>query len=175
MIHQLTPDLHIESLGPQHIEGLWRAVDSSRSSLRHWLPWVDTTHSRDDTEVFVTAARAERRLGTAWHFAVIEGETLIGTCSFNRIVEAHRWASLGYWLHQQHVGRGVMTRCVAALVDIGFTELDLHRLEIHCARGNQRSRAIAERLGFEVEGCLRECEWVNGEPLDHMVYSRLRR
>lgn len=174
MIRQLTTDLHIETLGQEHVHALWLAVDDSRSSLRTWLPWVDGTLGRDDTEVFVTAARAERRLGTAWHFAVIEKQTLIGTCSFNRIVEAHRWASLGYWLHEQHVGKGVMTRCVAALVDIGFSELNLHRLEIRCAVGNRRSRAVAERLDFEVEGCLRQCEWVNGQSLDHMVYSRLR-
>ncbi|ALM52100.1 GNAT family N-acetyltransferase [Halomonas huangheensis] len=174
MIHRITPDLHIETLDQKHVRTLWLAVDDSRSSLCTWLPWVDSTLSRDDTEVFVTAARTERRLGTAWHFAIIESQTLIGTCSFNRIVKEHRWASLGYWLHQQHVGKGVMTRCVAALVDIGFSELSLHRLEIRCAVGNRRSRAVAERLGFEFEGCLRECEWVNGQPLDHRVYSRLR-
>jgi ribosomal-protein-serine acetyltransferase len=51
----------------------------------------------------------------------------------------------------------------------------LNRIEIAAAVGNVRSRAIPERLGFKLDGVLRERENVNGVMLDHAVYSQLRR
>lgn len=165
--------LRLAAIGKEHCDALWQAIDCSRAALRPWLPWVDATREPADCEVFVTAAMAERRLGTARHFAVIEDDRVIGVVGFNRIVERHRWASLGYWLRSDCQGGGRMSRCVATLVEWGFSELEFHRLEIRCAEGNRRSRAIPERLGFRQEGVLRECEWIGGRPLSHVVYSRL--
>ena len=165
--------LWLASIGKEHCDALWHAIDASRESLRPWLPWVDATREPGDCEVFVTAAMAERRLGSARHFVLLEDDELIGVVGFNRIVERHRWASLGYWLRSDRQGGGRMSQSVATLVEWGFDELELHRLEIRCAEGNSRSRAIPERLGFQQEGVLRECEWVGGRALSHVVYSRL--
>ena len=50
---------------------------------------------------------------------------------------------------------------------------NLHRIEIHCAPENHRSRAIPERLGFREEATLRETELVCGRWLDSVVYGLL--
>ncbi len=54
-----------------------------------------------------------------------------------------------------------------------FDEWNLHRIEIHCAPANHRSRAIPERLGFREEATLRETELVGGRYLDSVVYGLL--
>jgi len=165
--------LHLETLANVHVSGLWHAVDSSRESLRRWLPWVDGTRSLADSAAFVTAARAEHRLGAAWHFAVVTDAEVIGVCALNRIDSAHRWASVGYWLHHGHTGQGTMIACVRRLVGFAFDELAMHRLEIRCAEHNWASRAIPERLGFVSEGLLRDVEWINGSAVSQVVYSQL--
>ena len=66
-----------------------------------------------------------------------------------------------------------MTRGCRALIAHGFTELDLHRVEIRCAVDNLKSRAIPERLGFRREGQLREVEWLYDHFVDHVVYGLL--
>jgi ribosomal-protein-serine acetyltransferase len=70
-------------------------------------------------------------------------------------------------------GKGTMTTVVRALVDYAFEEWKLHRLEVHCAPVNHRSRAIPERLGFREEALLREAELVGGRYLDSVVYGLL--
>jgi ribosomal-protein-serine acetyltransferase len=49
----------------------------------------------------------------------------------------------------------------------------MHRVELICMVDNARSRAVAERLGFTLEGIKRESEWINGAFRDHALYSLL--
>ena len=66
-----------------------------------------------------------------------------------------------------------MTRAVSALVDHAFSSLGLNRVEIRAAPENRRSRAIADRLGFQLEGTLRQAQRIGDQYLDNAVYSML--
>ncbi len=59
------------------------------------------------------------------------------------------------------------------LLKIGFEEYSLHKIEIQRAEGNEKSRAIAERLGFVHEATLRDCEWLYTKYVSHAIYSML--
>jgi RimJ/RimL family protein N-acetyltransferase len=60
------------------------------------------------------------------------------------------------------------------LCDWGFAALDVHRIEWWAMVGNAASRALAEKLGFVVEGVLRKRSIVAGEPRDWWVGGLLR-
>jgi len=60
------------------------------------------------------------------------------------------------------------------LVEYLFDTMELNRLQINCNVENVRSRAIPERLGFTLEGTLREVEFINGEFRDWAVYGLVR-
>ena len=62
-----------------------------------------------------------------------------------------------------------------SLTDYAFSEWNLNRVEISAGVENSRSRALAERLGFQLEGIARESAWVNGHFLDPARYAMLRR
>ena len=66
-----------------------------------------------------------------------------------------------------------MTAACRALVDHGFDALRLHRAVIRAATENAPSRAVAERLGFRLEGVEREAQLVNGEFVDLVRYALL--
>jgi ribosomal-protein-serine acetyltransferase len=67
-----------------------------------------------------------------------------------------------------------MTASCGCLLDYAFRNLGMNRVEIRCATGNTRSRAIPERLGFKEEGTVRQAEWLYDHYVDHVVYSMLR-
>ena len=61
------------------------------------------------------------------------------------------------------------------MIDIGFEELGLHRIEIRAGVDNARSRAVSERLGFTYEGIEREGSRGSRGFYDLAVYSLLDR
>ena len=80
---------------------------------------------------------------------------------------------IGYWLAETHQGRGLVTTACRALVDHAFSAWTLNRVEVRAAVDNLRSRAVPERLGFTLEGTIRQAEWVNDRYVDHAVYGML--
>ena len=80
---------------------------------------------------------------------------------------------IGYWLSSGQQGKGIMTKAVAAMIDDAFKNLGMNRVEIHCASGNLRSRAIPARLGFTQDGVMREGGLLNGKFVDKVIYSML--
>jgi RimJ/RimL family protein N-acetyltransferase len=76
---------------------------------------------------------------------------------------------LGYWAVREQRGRGYTAEAARALCRWGFDTLAAHRLEWWAMVGNVASRALAERLGFTLEGTLRSRSLVNGVPHDWWV------
>ena len=69
--------------------------------------------------------------------------------------------------------RGVITAAVRAYTDHALRVWGLQRVEIEAAVDNTRSRAVAERLGFQPEGLRRQAHKIGGRHYDVVVYSML--
>jgi len=169
----LADSTELKLLNLSHKDELFTLINTNREHLREWLPWVDATQSPADTESFLQFAINQYQSGQGPQYAIFSESALCGVCGFHPFDLSNRSGSLGYWLGASYGGKGIMVRAVQALVEQGFREYGLNRIEIACATGNTRSRAIPERLGFELEGVFREREYVNGRYLDQAIYSML--
>jgi len=63
---------------------------------------------------------------------------------------------IGYFVDKDHEGRGYVTEAVRGTLCFIFHELKAHRVCLHCSDVNERSRRVAERCGFVLEGHMRE-------------------
>lgn len=147
-------------------------VDAERDRLREWLPWVDATVDVDIEHEFLRSIELINDVGTGLHATIrFEGEF----CGFVglRLDAVHRSAEVGYWISQRGAGRGLMTRSVTAMFDVAFADLGVHRVELLAATDNDRSRAIATRLGMTMEGVRREAEELPRGWVDLAMYSLL--
>jgi ribosomal-protein-serine acetyltransferase len=86
-----------------------------------------------------------------------------------------RSGEVGYWLDADYVGRGLVTRAVTAILDHAFGSLGLERIGLHATADNVRSRSVAERLGFTLEGTIREAAAFPGGRRDVVIYGLLAR
>ena len=119
----------------------------------------------------VSSTRDYLRLG----IDSVADRRLLGTCALWRIDAQCRRAELGYILDFHAWGRGYMNEALSGLLDYGFTELDLNRIEADTDARNERSARLLERLGFLKEGLFRERCIVNDEISDSAMYGLLLR
>jgi ribosomal-protein-serine acetyltransferase len=166
-------EIEIRMLQEHHAEEMYAVIDRNRRHIRQWLPWPDFTHSPGDSREFVRKCvfRFERREEIAcgiWYRSRFSGG--IGA-HFDR---TSRTASLGYWIDGELEGKGIVTRSAKAMLRYLFDQWNCARVEIRCAAGNMRSRAIPERLGFRHDGTLPGAFMLGGRTLDLELYSMLR-
>lgn len=167
------PTVTLSLLRKEHADALFQLVDENRDYLRRWLPWVDANRSVADTESFLEGVVEQHRAGKGPQYAVYRHSALCGVCGFHSFDSVNCSGSVGYWLGARYSGQGLMTAAVRQLVEVGFSEYWLERIEIACATENLKSRAIPERLGFYYEGVIQNREYVDGRYVDHALYSLL--
>jgi ribosomal-protein-serine acetyltransferase len=171
---QIDPSTALRVLRKQDCAELFALTEANRRYLRDWLPWVDAVLEPNDTAAFIEVATAQRDAGRGPTFTVLHDGAIVGIVGFRPIDRLNRSGEIGYWLAEAYQRRGIMTACCRFVVRYAFLTLDLNRVEIAAATTNRRSRAIPERLGFKLEGVLRERENLYGTHVDHAMYSLLR-
>ena len=87
---------------------------------------------------------------------VVKGtDKIIGSVDFPRRYEDDV-LEIGYTLHPDYWGRGYVPEAARALIDLGFKELGLHKIELTCFGYNAQSQRVAEKLGFTLEARVSE-------------------
>ncbi len=170
---QIDRDVRLNLLEPKNAHELFKLVDSNRTHLREWLPFVDDYRSVTAATQFIARNREEHNGKTGLVAGIWAEELLAGVVTFDYIDWSNRAALIGFWLGKSFQGRGIMTRTCSALIDLAFDELGLNRVEISCALENRRCRLVAERLGFRQEGVSRQRELLYDRFVDPVSYSML--
>ncbi|PTL40120.1 GNAT family N-acetyltransferase [Alkalicoccus saliphilus] len=171
---QIDENTYLKLLEPHHARQLFAVTDSSRKSLRTWLPWVDFIETPGQSEEFIHGAMKQYGENNGFQAGIWFKEDLAGVIGLHKIDWPNRSTSVGYWLGEAFTGRGLMTKACREVVDHCFIELELQRVEIRAASENRKSSAVPKRLGFEYEGCLRGSEKLYDNYVDHYVYGMLR-
>lgn len=143
-------------------------------ALREWMQWYDLVKTVEDSLQNIEANIEGWELKTDLHLGVYYDGKMAGMISLHNINHIVRKAAMGYWLDKEHEGKGIITRSAKSLLATGFEELGLNRIVIGAAVTNRRSRAIPERLGFRLEGVLRQNILLHGTYHDMAVYSMLK-
>jgi ribosomal-protein-serine acetyltransferase len=168
------PSLKLRLLGEEDAEELFLRNDQNRGHLRQWMPWLDETKSPSDTLNFIRRSLEGAIAGTQYSYAILLGDELVGVVAFNNIEKLNRCATMGYWLAKSKIGKGYMTAAVKALMDEGFQQLELNRIQARVATANYPSQAVCDRLGLKKEGVLRQAEWLYDHYVDLTMNSVLR-
>jgi ribosomal-protein-serine acetyltransferase len=136
--------------------------------------WLKKDYSLEDARSFLRRDLLENFVGNnGFQAGIFVAGKLAGVIRFNDIDWKTRTTSLGYRLDASFEGRGLILKCCRAFLDYAFGVLKLNRVEIRCHKENERSCAVAERLGFKREGVLRQAERVRERLADLVVYGLL--
>lgn len=155
-------------------------IGQSLSHLRPWMPWAQEAPTAENAELVVRRMQADfiarRDLCFQIYARRADGSPgrLLGGTGLHRIDWAVRRFEIGYWIRPEAAGQGHVSEAVRLLTALAFGPLAARRVEIRCDPRNLKSRAVAERCGFELEGVLRNNTLgVDGAPRDTAVYARI--
>ncbi|KPI14104.1 GCN5-related N-acetyltransferase [Actinobacteria bacterium OK006] len=142
--------------------------------IQYYTP-APSPYRREDAERYVGETAPQGWAGDRDHILGAfrsDNGALVGSFCLTRLSEGVY--ELGYWAAKEQRGRGYSAEAARVLCDWGFAVLGAHRIEWWAMVGNVPSRALAEKLGFTVEGTLRRRTVVRGEPRDWWVGGLLK-
>jgi [ribosomal protein S5]-alanine N-acetyltransferase len=157
---------------------LFYSVFSNEQVMRY--AWIDKFNNTEEIipffEDFLNHDELPNKNGS-FAFAVFsrEEDTFIG---FADIV-LHSQNSfggcgeIGYFLLPEYWGRGYATELANALIELGFTKLNLHKLCARCDSNNLKSERVMIKTGMTKEGELRKVRFKYGEWDDEKHYGIL--
>ncbi|WP_337920474.1 GNAT family protein [Vibrio cholerae] len=164
-------DLKLALVDPKFAPQYLEIVSREREYLSQWLAWPPHANSEEFFLSFIKRSLHDYADGKSFVCGMIYKDKLVGSISFNSISHQLKKVEMGYWLSSEYQGKGIVSRSVLKLIDVAFTDLDMEKVQISAATGNQPSRNVCERLGFVLEGTITRAENLNGRIVDHAVYG----
>jgi ribosomal-protein-alanine N-acetyltransferase len=169
------PPCYLRALEPSDAEELLGLRLKNRAWLQAFEPirperlWT-LSEQRRELELEAELRREDRRYV---HGIRLSGDgRLIGRVSLDNIVRgAWQNATIGYFVDQEHNGRGIATQAVRDAVRFGFKDIGLHRVQAGVMPRNVASIRVVEKAGFRFEGLSPRYLQINGVWEDHNMYA----
>lgn len=171
-----TPRLLLRVMVPDDVDAV--LAYRGREDVCRYLPFEP--HTREQALERITGQMARTELsaeGQGLTLGVVEAASgrLVGDVMLLWHSAEHRSGELGYVMHPDVAGRGYATEACAAVLDLAFGALGLHRVIARVDSRNEASARLAARLGMRREAHLVENEWFKGEWSDELVLAVLDR
>lgn len=164
---------------PQPGDGvaLYQAIVQSQAHLVAWLSWAkwpDLSPEQAETSILRNRDRYLNRKDMTMLIFLKETGVLIGGTGLHNPDWKVPKFEIGYWQHTAHGGQGYMTEAVNAIAEMAFEQLGAKRLQLECFPHNDRSIAVAQRCGFQLEARLvaYRRHHQTGELHDWLIFAR---
>ena len=109
-----------------------------------------------------------------WIIQLRENGQPVGTCGFHNWDQQNNRVEIGYDLSQSHWRRGITCEAVDMMIQSGFERMGLNRIEAYVHLNNIGSADLLRKLGFQLEGIVRDKHLFRGQYYDHYCFSLLK-
>ena len=111
-----------------------------------------------------------------YRWAVIEknSDECIGQIAYFLVDSKNHFAEIEYCIGADFQCRGYATEAARAVIDYGFRNINLHKVQICTKTINAASKRVIEKCGFTYKGTLRDYFYMNGTYVGRLYFSILR-
>lgn len=148
-------------------------ADPVANRFQGWVPGsIDDVHEFMDTRV----SPVFDKTGTWSQLVIILSaeKRIIGDVGVHFLEPDGRQVELGYTLDKNYQGMGFATEALKGIIGYLFCHMGKHRIIFSMDPRNDRSVAMAERLGLRKEALFRQSIFFKGEWTDDLVYGILK-
>lgn len=132
-------------------------------------------YTKEDGEYFVNLCeKKSMKHGKLTDWAIRDkNKKLIGGCGFQRKYKhSLKKDEIGYWLARPFRNKGIMTKVVNKLCEIGFNKFGLIRIEATVFAHNDASCKVLEKTGFKMGGIHSKTVKKGNKLLDVKLYYK---
>jgi ribosomal-protein-alanine N-acetyltransferase len=87
-----------------------------------------------------------------WGIQWKETGAIVGNCGFPHIIFEEACGEVNYYIAPSHRGRGLAPEALQALLQFGFREIGLTRIQARCEPDNLSSERAMQKAGMKFEG-----------------------
>jgi RimJ/RimL family protein N-acetyltransferase len=143
-----TPRLSLRRWVEADAPALSAAVLANLDHLRPWMPWIATEPLGPTERVaLIDQWRTDWEGGGDLVVGILMAGVVVGGSGLHRR-RGPGVLEIGYWVHVDHLNKGIATEVTATLTTAAFTVPDIERVEIHHDKANAASAGVPRRLGF---------------------------
>ena len=141
--------VRIAPWAPEHAEALQALASDARIAATTLVPHP---YPPDGAPSFIEAVTKGRANREVFSFAVLDGDTLVGSCGIKHLDWGARCGEIGYWIGVPYWGRGLATEAVRLVTAFGVEDLDLGRIEAEVLATNPASGRVLDKAGYRRVG-----------------------
>lgn len=167
-----TPRLLLREMTADDAEALFQLRSDERA-----MRYIGRPLQKDLSEAvgFIEKIRASfaQNEAVAWGISFHGQPKLLGNISFWKMDKENHRTEIGYMLHPDYWGRGIMDEAMTAALEYCFRVLNFHSVEANTDPENVASGRLLEKHGFVQEAYFRENMYFEGRFLDSRIYSKI--
>lgn len=129
-------------------------------SAAAFLKYIEKTESNDSIYEYGIFSR--------------EDDSFIGMIALENIDTYHKKCEIGYWLSEKYFRKGIASEACKLLIKFAFSKLEMNKITAFAIKENAPSISLLIRLGFEIEGLLRDDVINRGQFADRYALGLLK-
>lgn len=147
----------------------------SIEEVTKYVTW-NTHRTLADSQVFIDFAlnQYEQKKIAPWGIEYKETSKMIGSIDFVSWQQHHKIAEIGYVLSPNYWGKGIITEAAKKIIQYGFEEMDLVRIQARCFVQNIGSARVMEKAGMSLEGIMKKALFIKENHWDLKMYAILK-
>lgn len=162
----------LKEIEQSDINNIYKGLSNPEITKYYDVHFSTLEETEEQMEWYRNLKKEEK--GIWWGIYNKTNNEFCGAGGFNSLEKQHKKAEIGLWLLKEHWGKGILKEVMPKLFELGFTELNLNRIEGHVVSENAKCKSALEKINFKYEGTMRECEIKNGEKISIDFYSVLK-
>lgn len=153
---------------------LLAVIEANRSYLRPFLNWIDGVQSLSNIEFFINNCQLQTTQLKGITFLLFQQDEIIGSIALYDWMHDVKCIHIGYWIAAKHSGKGIGTAMAQRLLSYAFADLEMNKVQLYFIPENTASERLADKLGFKIEGFVRQSFFLNGMIKDQYLAGLLR-
>lgn len=165
------PSLSLRPLSEQDIDPIFRACQDPTISAFTRVP---SPYEREMAEDFVRESSFAYLNRLAISFAIDVNGEFAGTIGLHSLKLSDHVAEVGYWIDENHRGRGICTEALSTLTEFSLGVMGFRRLEALVDFDNVASQRVLDSAGYRREGLLQSrTTKADGRQIDMALFSKV--